>query len=475
MSAISDDGHAWWHSLYWRAGAIFVLVVTGVVAVQAGASYWLFSRDIDDRARRVNTTLSAAEHLSAELETHPDLDLAAYLRTADPAQRIFVVMRDGRVAGSRLPTPDLIAGVLKELRSSTRTEIPALWRRSDYTAAPVIVQGRLVGAMGSVRPSILEQNFLFIALLGPLALVGGALLTALLMFGPTRRRLRDLERAAHRLETGDLSARASEDGRDEVSQLARAFNSMAAGLARHSGEQEAMTRARRQLLADVSHELMTPLTAIRGYLETLAMARVDSDEPTRKSQVAVARRETNRLERLVGDLLDIARFEAGGGTLDLTEVKIEELLEQVVEHHEHECQLRNIQLITFVSQDARTVVADAFRLEQALINVTTNALRHSPDGGRVVVEVNLQGDSVAISVTDAGDGIPPEHVPLIFDRFHKVSSGRANASGGSGLGLSIVRAIVERHGGTVRAHSVLGAGTTVTMLFPMRRPMSLPA
>jgi signal transduction histidine kinase len=457
----------WYRSLYWRAAFSFVILVTGVVAAQALMSYWLLSRDAAARVSHLDLTLSAAERLGGALAKTPSLDLSEYLHDTDSTGRLFVIMRDGRVAGARTPPSGTVKTVIEELRDPKLTAIPAFWRRSEYSAAAVISDGRLVGVLGHVRPTTVEEYFIPMAVLGLSVLVGGAFLTAVLAFGPTRRRLHDLEIAAHRLEAGDLSARASEAGSDEVSEFSRAFNSMADSLAKSASDQEASARARRQLLADVSHELMTPRTAIRGYLETLAMARVSNDVFTRQKQVAVARREAQRLERLIGDLLDIARFEAGGGHLELSEVWIEDLFERVVEHHEQESQARGIRCDLHVSAEASRIVADPFRIEQALVNVTTNAFRHTPDGGTIRLESKSEGERIVLSVADSGDGIPPEHLPLIFDRFHKVSSGRANPSGGSGLGLSIVKAIIERHGGSVQATSTLGVGTMISLSVPV--------
>jgi signal transduction histidine kinase len=246
---------------------------------------------------------------------------------------------------------------------------------------------------------------------------------------------------------------------------------MASDLARHAADLDASDRARRQLLADVSHELMTPLTAVLGHLETLMMAEVRLDDARRQKYLGIAAREAHRLERLIGDLLDTARLEAGGGELDPEDVRIAELFDRVIAHHEFERITRKIQIDAAVGPGAELVFGDPFRLEQALVNVTANALRHSPDGGRIALAANVSDGLVGITVTDWGEGIAPEHLPLIFDRFYKARAGRADAQreGGSGLGLSIVRAIVTRHGGRVSATSVPGQGTTIRLDLPLGR------
>jgi signal transduction histidine kinase len=202
---------------------------------------------------------------------------------------------------------------------------------------------------------------------------------------------------------------------------------------------------------------MTPLTAMRGYIETLTMKELDLDGSTRERYLHIIDDETHRLERIIGDLLDLARLEGGGGTLRREEVPVHALFERVHERHERELTARRITLAANIAKGAETVHGDPDRLEQALQNLAANALRHTPDGGEIVMSSDVVGDKLLrLRVRDSGPGIPPEHLPLIFDRFYKVDASR-KAAGGSGLGLSIVRAIVERHGGTVAGYNEGGA------------------
>jgi signal transduction histidine kinase len=231
---------------------------------------------------------------------------------------------------------------------------------------------------------------------------------------------------------------------------------MADELAARAQALEASDKARRQLLADVSHELMTPLTAMRGYVETLRMKELAIDETTRDRYLHIIDEETHRLERIIGDLLDLARLEGGGGTMRREPVSVQALFERVHSRHERELTARGVTLAANIAKGAETVQGDPDRLEQALQNLAANALRHTPDGGEIVLSADVAGDKLRLRVRDSGEGIPPEHLPLIFDRFYKVDASR-KAVGGSGLGLSIVRAIVERHGGTITARNEGGA------------------
>jgi signal transduction histidine kinase len=290
----------------------------------------------------------------------------------------------------------------------------------------------------------------------------GAALIAFVVFGPVRRRLRAVQDATEQLRNGDLAARAPEHGGDEVAALARSFNQMAAELRIRAEKLQVSDRVRRQLLADVSHELNTPLTAMRGYIETLSMPDLALDPPTRQRYVNIVMEETHRLERIIGDLLDLARLEGGGTAIRQLRVEVAALFERVAARHERDLQARCIELVQQVDSQASTVVGDPDRLEQAIQNLAANALRHTPEGGRITLSAERVGGDMRLSVRDSGSGIAPEQLPQIFDRFYKGDASRKSA-GGSGLGLSIVKAIVERHGGTITARNDNGAVFEILM------------
>jgi signal transduction histidine kinase len=247
---------------------------------------------------------------------------------------------------------------------------------------------------------------------------------------------------------------------------------MAADLAARAEALAVSDGTRRQLLADVSHELTTPVTAMRGYLETLTMPEIDLDEATRVRYLTIISDETARLERLIGELLDLARLEGGGHTLRLGDVSVAQLFDRVTARHGRAATAAGVALAVSIEPGAETVVGDRDRLEQALQNLAANAMRYAPAGSTIRLRArtetgsrethgNLSSTTVTLSVEDEGPGISPEHLPHIFDRFYKADTsraasdadGRAGASGGSGLGLSIVKAIVERHGARITVES----------------------
>jgi signal transduction histidine kinase len=300
------------------------------------------------------------------------------------------------------------------------------------------------------------------------ALVLGAVLAAVLIFGPARRRLREVEEAARRLGSGDLTARAPDQGGDEVAEVASAFNAMASDLSARAEALAASDRGRRQLLADVSHELTTPVTAMRGYLETLAMPEFPADDRTRARYLGIIGDETSRLERIIGELLELARLEGGGGGLIISEVSVKQLLERVVERHQPVCLESGVTIVSTIAPGAEWMRGDRDRLEQAVQNLAANALRYAPTDSAVQLGAHLGGDqSIILTVSDEGPGIAPEHLEHLFDRFYKAEpsrSPRGQTQPGSGLGLSIVKAIVERHGGTLSVSSQPGRTTFTVVL-----------
>ncbi|MEI6670119.1 MAG: HAMP domain-containing sensor histidine kinase, partial [Acidobacteriota bacterium] len=335
---------------------------------------------------------------------------------------------------------------------------------------PVVVQGR-VRAMVLVPPNaplavVIRQVAPVGLAIATLLVVVGTMLASVFIFRPAHKRLGQLEETARRFGTGEATARAPETGGDEIAAVARAFNRMAGDLNVRAEALRAADHERRQLLADVSHELMTPLTAIRGYLETLAMAELDLNADTRHRYLGIVREETARLERLIGDLMDLARLEAGGGVLARTTIPVEELFRRVTQRHRRDADLKGVTLTCRIDPPLMTVHVDPVRMEQALQNLAANALRHTGSGGSIDLGAVARPDGAVLSVRDTGEGIPAEHLEHVFDRFYKADTSRAGDRRGSGLGLSIVKAIVERHAGRVTVRSQEGLETVFDIVLP---------
>ena len=473
----------WYRSLYWRVGLGFVAFLAIVLVAQALFFVWLTSQTAGAFPAASGARLAdlVAGDIRDQLEVDPGADLEAHIASeySRVVQPFVVVMADGRAFSNRAAAPPALLRNTRArlaMLSGERPVRPRLGRQlrvqpggrggrgaqggpGGRAEAAIIVDGQIVGLVavppGRVGPmAALRPLGPTLALSGLGLLVLGAAAAALLIFGPVRRRLRDVEEAAARVGAGDVTARARESGRDEVTALAHAFNRMAADLQARAAALSASDQARRQLLADVSHELMTPLTAMRGYLETLAMAELTLDPPTRERYLRIVDEETRRLEHIIGDLLELARLEGSSAPLRREYVALASLFDRVAERHHRELSARRITLARHADPSIR-VAGDPDRLEQALQNLAANALRHTPDEGTITLSASVDEQRVRIIVRDTGPGIAPEHLPLVFDRFYKADAARATA--GSGLGLSIVKAIVERHGGSISVRNEGGA------------------
>jgi two-component system OmpR family sensor kinase len=478
----------WYRSLYWRIALGLIAFLAIMLAAEGGIFLWMADRIAGSMPARSPRRLAAlvASDLGTALSANNSIDVESYLHEqfGQVLQTFVVIMRDGQILANHDDVPPtLLEAVRAELEQMESMGPRRFGRRGDFGLdrgerpprpsggpppsrrrgefAAIMVDGMPVGRVvvlpgGPPFSRIVRQLGPTIALVAASVLIVGTTLIAFVIFGPTRRRLKDVQDATERLGGGDLDIRVPEHGGDEVSAVARSFNRMAGDLAHRTRALETADTARRQLLADVSHELMTPLTAMRGYLETLSMSELEIDPATRERYLQIVSEETLRLERIVGDLLDLARLEGGGTTLRKERVEVAAIFDRVGARHERELQQRRIQLEFQVGTGAEEVIGDADRLEQALQNLAANALRHTPDGGKITLKSASTPNGIGLIVRDTGPGIPAEHLPQIFDRFYKADAAR-RAAGGSGLGLSIVKAIVERHGGTIRAANDNGA------------------
>jgi signal transduction histidine kinase len=277
------------------------------------------------------------------------------------------------------------------------------------------------------------------------AVAGGALRHAAIPLG-------DLMEAAGRVAAGDYTTQIEERGPREVRALAHAFNEMTSRLSANDEQ-------RRNLLADVTHELRTPLTVIQGNLEGL----IDGVYPRDDSHLAPILDETRVMSRLIDDLRTLALAEAGALKLQMESTDLVGLMQDVVNSFQGQAEVAGVELRTEVATDLPLVQIDPERIRQVMENLTSNALRFTPPGGRILVSstVDQSKRHVLVAVTDSGSGIPAEDLPHIFDRFFKSRNSR-----GMGLGLAIAKNLIAAHGGEIAAESNAGQGTTIRFTLP---------
>ena len=307
-------------------------------------------------------------------------------------------------------------------------------------------RGMMAGAMTAAMQqatddafqTTLRQSLLLALVLASLVAVAVSLFVTKRITSPIQR----MAQVSRRIARGDYGARAEVTTRDEIGDLARSLNQMAAEL-------ETTEQRRVQLIGDVAHELRTPIATLQGYLEGLQDGVVAPSD----ALWAQLQEQTGRLNRLVEDLRELSRVESGAASVALAAQAPDELVRASVAAISARFKEKGVALACSLAPNLPPVLADRDRAGQVLANLLTNALRYTPAGGSVTVSAAVDGGFVWFQVRDTGIGIPPEHLPRLFDRFYRVDPARSRALGGSGIGLAIARALVEAQGGAIRAES----------------------
>jgi signal transduction histidine kinase len=354
------------------------------------------------------------------------------------------------LTGQTLPAAQLAAGTPIQVNGQTVGTVIGASLAEPIAATPA----------GAFLKEVNRSILLAVLAAAAIALALGALLFVQLT-APIRR----LTAAAHAIAAGDLSQRVTVRSGDELGELAGAFNAMAANLAASESQ-------RRQMVADVAHELRTPLSVMQANLEAMQ----DGILPTDAEQLASLHEETLLLNRLVADLRLLSLVETGQLKLELVEADLGDLVRRAAERLRNAAEAKGVSLVVEVTPDLPRVRVDADRFTQMIGNLVDNALRYTPSGGRIVLAVGWGGESgkartPTVTVTDTGSGIAPDDLLHVFDRFYRGDKSRARASGGSGLGLAIVKQLAKAHQGKVWAESPIfhvadgnGFGTRIVVM-----------
>lgn len=306
------------------------------------------------------------------------------------------------------------------------------------------------------------------ALLVGAGLIAGLTGAALLFTGliaSMRRPLEDLVDASGRLAGGDLEARVKVGGLAETATLGSAFNEMAEELQRRAGERDQLDRMKDEFVLTASHELRSPLTSVQGFAELLLLER-EKLTPKQAETVEVILDNTRHLVRLLNDLLDLARSDAGRLTIRPEPTAAANLIEDAVRTMRAQFDARDQELRLEIETDLPWVDADRDRIRQVLVNLLTNANEYCPPGAHVALQARAVGAEVEIDVIDDGPGIPEQQLEHIFERFTRGDAGETQRVGGTGLGLAISKSLIELHGGTIAAESTAGRGSTFYIRLP---------
>jgi signal transduction histidine kinase len=274
-----------------------------------------------------------------------------------------------------------------------------------------------------------------------------------------------LTRAARRMADGNLSTRVTLTRADELGELAEAFNRMAAQLEEYTTHQRDAEQARRDLIAAVSHDLRTPLSSIRAMVEALC-DHVVADPETVDRYHQTIRSETERLNVLIGDLFELSRIEAGAIELHPETASLYDLISDTLRSMGPRASSKRVVLDGDVPPNLPMVRIDLGRIQRVLVNLVDNAIRHTPESGRITLTAVDVGREVQVDVADTGEGIAEADLPAIFDRFYRSEKSRSRDAGGAGLGLAIARGLVEAQGGRIWVQSTKGQGSVFSFTLP---------
>jgi len=453
------------HSVRWRLFLSFLLVI--VVAVGAAALF--VSRTTSNEVEQYETqshnvrvgrvqTLLARYYIEQQdwAGVEPVVDQIARLYS----ERVVVVDQGGLVVadshgmmpigepGEFEPPGVVIPIVAGQARCGTLVISPQ---------GPPPPPGEIAPEEASV--SSLSSSINRYLLWGGLLAVAVAAVATLLLSRRILRPVESLAHAARGLSRGDFSQRVDVRSKDEFGELAKTFNSMAEDL-------ERTEQLRRNLVADVAHELRTPLSNIQGHLEAIRDGLLAPEPATFDSIYE----EVLLLARLVEDLQELTLAEAGQLTLVRQSADVTEIVRRAVAAAQPPAEAKGLTLEAKLPEGQAMAEVAPERVGQVLRNLLSNAITHTSEGGRITVDLVDDGDELHIGVADTGDGIPPEDLPYVFERFYRADPSRVRATGGAGLGLTIARRLVEAHGGTIGVESEVGKGSRFTFTLPKKAP-----
>jgi signal transduction histidine kinase len=351
--------------------------------------------------------------------------------------------------------------------------------------ALLLIRPAVLGRLGGVRAQLVGAGLVCSLLLLGMMLAGAramfisghdlSLLLTMLTFAavlsvgfgllyamPLSSRIERVRAGTEQIAGGQLGSEVRVEGHDEVASLAEEFNRMARALEEAVEREREMEKARRELVAAVSHDLRTPLAATRALIEAVTDG-VASDRETEERYLSSARRELAHLSRLVDDLFELARIDAGALQLTFEEASLHDLISDTISSFQPQADQRGVRLVGEVAGDVDPVLANPSRLQRVLHNLVSNALRHTPADGTVALRATPEGEEVRVEVADTGEGIAAEDLPRVFERSFRGEQSRTRAEKdsvpGAGLGLAIARGLVEAHGGTMAVESDVGHGS----------------
>lgn len=421
--------------------------------------------------------------------------LAQQAMIINPTVEVYLLDTEGNILGHAMP-PDTILdqrvdlGPVKTLiagapRMPLRGTDPRSSREKVFSAHPVMdgeqLQGYLYAILGgqkydelasSIRGSYVQQ----VSVGALLAIVVATFLVGLLVFGLLTRRLASLRNDVRRFTDSEFDPAMmpvvggeSHHDSDEIGQLRSAFDRMGAKIQEQFESLKETDRLRRELISNVSHDLRTPLSSMHGYVETLLIKNEELDAAERQRLLEITRKHTQRLGQLIGDLFDLSRLESASIRPVLESFSLAELLQDITQEFELEATRKNIALEVSGNPQQALVYADIGLMQRVLENLLRNALKFTPEGGQITISLAPQPDCISVAVSDTGCGIAESELERVFDRYYRIEQGEEGGSTSAGLGLAIVRKILDLHGSRITVTSKPNEGTCFEFDLPVRK------
>jgi len=470
---------------FWLALVLLVVATTSSIlwatTIYMGQKYF---------AQQQESLFRAGEKLSEYVVAERDLEkiyhqmeimgsyLNANISLVDAQGRILICSgREGMPRGScqmwatDIIPQELVQNLLSGKKVAVRVESKLLKQDVLFTGVPVSLQGQVMfGILLQAPVKEISGNFFELIKINVLSTIIGIILATLLAFWLSTsitKPLIQIKTAAQKIASQDFSHRISYQGKDELGDIAKTINQMADQLEKYLEDYQKREQNRREFLANVSHELRTPLTIIQGYTEAL-LDGMAADMKISEEYLKNILIETERLKTMANELLDLASIEEGKEKLKLETISVAEFMEEILNTFKTQFAEKGIKLEFEVKIGEGKLIGDRNKLLRVVENLLSNALKYTPSGGNVKVEVSAKNNDFQIIITDTGPGIPEKDLGKIFERFYKVD--KARNSKGFGLGLAITKSIVEAHGGKIFAENLSQGGAKFTVILPKLPP-----
>jgi len=490
-----QSAFALFRSLYWRLAAVFLLLLAVLALVYVYVTAYTAEMYFEDATQRLNAMVAPSIAHKIRPIVNGTIDPAAVRRLFDdamvinPSAEVYLLDTAGVIIAYAAPDSLIrrksvnLAPVLSFIRGTAAPPIAgddprSATGRKVFSAAPLeedhVLRGYLYVILGgeefdSVARFLLGSYALRLGLRAMWLTLAGAAAIGLIAFRWITRSLRDAIAAVRRFQNGDHGARVPATSSREVGALAAAFNEMADTIGAQIEQIRTMDNLRRDLVANVSHDLRTPLVSIHGYIETILMKEESLGREDRERYLRTVLQSTERLKKLVDELFELSRLEASDSRPVPEDFPIAELVQDVVQKHQILAERRGVKIATDVPRDLPFVYADIALMERVFQNLLDNAIKFTPRGGTVTITLAPAGGEVNVTVADTGEGIPRDELPHVFERFRRGRRPGDDQSAGAGLGLAIVKKILDKHGLTISVTSTPRQGTAFSFRLPSHR------